>query len=86
MLIINDCTSAAVGAACALVGVYAGPRVPERANLDRALAVTALAATAACAWSLWRHELAATMLTFVAVTYLAGEFRSRRGSGDDESV
>lgn len=85
MLIVNDCTPVAVGAACALAGVYAGPRVPERVNLDRALAVAALAATAACAWALWRHELAATMLTFVAVTYVAGEFRARRAPRDDGS-
>ena len=83
MLIINDCTSVAVGAACALAGVFAGPRVPERINLDRALAVTALAAGAACAWALWRHELAATMVTFVAVTYVVGEIRARRASRDD---
>lgn len=83
MHIINACTSVAVGSVCALAGVFAGPRVPERINMDRALAVTAAAATAACAWSLWRHELAATALTFVGVTYVAGEIRARGGSGSD---
>jgi cytosine/uracil/thiamine/allantoin permease len=84
--IINACTSAAVGSACALVGVLTGPRVPERVNLDRAMAVTATAATAACAWALWHHELAATTLTFVAVTYVAGELRARRVRGEGESA
>ena len=84
MHIVNACTSAAVGSACALAGVLAGPRLPERINLDRALAVTATAATAACAWALWHHELAATALTFVAVTYVAGELRARRAYGDGE--
>jgi hypothetical protein len=76
--IVNACTSAAVGSACALAGVLAGPRVPERVNLDRALAVTATAATAACAWALWHRELTATTPAFVAVTYIAGELRTRR--------
>jgi len=84
--IINACTSAAVGSACALAGIFAGPRVPERINLDRALAITATAATAACAWALWHRELAATALTFVAVTYIAGELRARRARGEDESA
>jgi hypothetical protein len=84
--IVNACTSAAVGSACALAGVLAGPRVPERINLDRALAVTATAATTACAWALWHHALAATTLTFVAVTYLAGELRARRARGEGGSA
>lgn len=82
MYIINACTSVAVGSACALAGVFAGPRVPERISMDRALAITAAAATAACAWALWRHELAATALTFIVVTYVAGEIRARGASGD----
>lgn len=86
MLIPNACTAVAVGAACALAGVFTGPRVPERINLDRALAAAILATAAACAWSLWRHELVATILTFVVVTYVVGDFRARRGSGDDGSV
>lgn len=85
MHIVNACISVTVGAACALAAVFAGPRVPERINMDRALAVTAAAATAACAWALWRNELAATMLTFVAVTYVAGELRARRAFDGDES-
>jgi hypothetical protein len=84
--IVNACTSVAVGSACALAGVLAGPRVPERINLDRALAVTATAATTACAWALWHHELAATTLTFVAVTYIAGELRAHRVRGEGESA
>jgi hypothetical protein len=76
--IINACTSVAVGLTCALAGVLAGPRIPERINLDRALAITAAAALPACTWALWRHELAATLLTFTAVTYTAGELRTRR--------
>ena len=77
--IINGCTSVAVGSACALAGAYAGPRVPERINLDRALAATATATAAACAWALWHDELAATLLAFAAVTYVAGKYRARRG-------
>jgi len=50
--------------------------------MDRALAITAAAATAACAWALWRHELAATALTFIVVTYVAGEIRARGASRD----
>jgi hypothetical protein len=84
--IINACTSVAVASACALAGVLAGPRVPERINLDRALAITATAATAAYAWALWHHELAATTLTFASVTYVAGELRARRASGGSESA
>lgn len=86
MHIVNACISSAVGIVCALAAVLAGPRVPERINIDRALAVTAAAAFAACAWALWRHELPATMLTFVAATYLAGELRARRAPDSDESA
>jgi hypothetical protein len=82
--IVNACTSVAVGSACALAGVLAGPRVPERINLDRALAVTAAAATTACAWALWHRELPTTTLAFVAVTYVAGELRARRARGAGE--
>jgi cytosine/uracil/thiamine/allantoin permease len=84
VLTVNACISAVVGTACALAAVFAGPRVPERINMDRALAVTATAATAACAWALWHHELAATMLTFIAVTYIAGDLRARRAPDRDE--
>ena len=86
MHLINACTSAAVGTASALSGVFAAPRVPERVNMDRALAVTTAAALAACVWALWRNELAATMLTFVAATYVAGEVRARRAFNGDESA
>lgn len=86
MLTINACISVVVGTACALAAVLTGPRVPERINMDRALAVTAAAATAACAWALWHHALAATMLTFIAVTYVAGDLRARRACDGDESA
>jgi len=84
--IVNACTSAAVGSVCALAGAFVGPRVPERINMDRALAITAAAMTAACAWALWRHELAATMLTFVVVTHVAGEVRARGDSGSRDEA
>jgi len=82
--LLNTCISAAVGTTCALAGVYAGPQAPERINLDHALAALAAATTAACAWSLWQHQLTATMLTFTAITYTAGQLRTRRPSHDPE--
>jgi len=63
---------------CAFAGVYAGPRVPSRRDMDRALLVTAVATVGAYGWGLWRGQIAATVLPFVAATYLAGEWRARR--------
>ena len=69
--------SAAVGVACAAVGVYAVPAEPERAVMDRALLRTAVATAAACAWALWRDEVGATLVPFAATTFLLGHLRVR---------
>jgi len=69
--------SVAIGVACAAAGVYVVPAVPERAEMDRALLRTGIATVAACAWALWRHEVAATLVPFVAAIFLLGELRVR---------
>lgn len=70
-------TSAAVGAGCAAAGVYAVPALPARAEMDRALLRTGVAAAAACAWGLWRGQAPVTLLSFAAATLLLGEVRVR---------
>jgi hypothetical protein len=69
--------SAVVGAVCAAAGVYAVAPVPERAEMDRALLRTAVAMAAACAWALWWDEVLATLLPFIATTFLLGRLRVR---------
>ena len=75
---ISVCTSAGVGVGCALAGVFAGPRVPSRGDMDRALLAAAVATAGAYGWGFWRGQIAATVLPFVAATYLVGEWRARR--------
>ncbi|MBR7832046.1 hypothetical protein KDL01_02175 [Actinospica durhamensis] len=72
--------SVAVGALAALAGVYAGPRVPRRTNLDWAMGAAIVAAATAAGWGLLHTRLLATMTPFVLVTYLAGEWRTRRAA------
>jgi hypothetical protein len=74
---VNALSSVAVGAIAATAGVYAGPRVPDRTNLDWALAATAVAGAAAIGWGLWSGRLLATLVPFVLVTYAVGEWRMR---------
>jgi hypothetical protein len=79
-------SSVAVGTVAAAAGVYAGPRVPERTNLDGALAATAAAAAAAVAWGLWRNQLLATVLPFLLVAYGLEKWRTHRAArGLDQS-
>ena len=77
---VSVLSSVAVGALAALAGVYAGPRVPGRTNLDWALAAAVVAAATAVGWGIAHHRLLATMIPFVLVTYLAGEWRTRRAA------
>ncbi len=70
----------AVGTLASLAGVYAGPRVPERTNLDWALAAAVIASATAAGWGLLHQRLLATMIPFVLVTCLAGEWRTRRAA------
>ena len=74
---LHPLASAAVGAACAVAGVYAVPPDPERAEMDGALLRTGVATAAACAWALWRDEVGATLVPFVATTFRLGEVRMR---------
>lgn len=69
--------SVAVGSLVAWAGVYAGPRVPERTNLDRALGAGLLAAATALVWGFMHNQLLATMLPFLLVSYVAGQRRAR---------
>jgi len=69
--------SVAIGVACAAAGVYVVPATPGRAEMDRALLRTGIATVAACAWALWRDEIAATLVPFVAAIFLLGELRVR---------
>jgi hypothetical protein len=69
--------SAAVGALVALAGIYAGPRMPRRTNLDWALAAAAASAAGAAVWGFRQHQLPATILPFLLVSFVAGEWRAR---------
>lgn len=74
---ISLLSSVAVGSLAAWAGVYAGPRVPERPNVDRALGAGLLAAATALVWGFMHDQLLATMLPFLLVGYVAGQRRAR---------
>lgn len=82
---VSVLSSAAVGAFAGLAGVYAGPRVPRRTNLDWALAAAATAAAGAGVWGLRHHRLLATILPFLLVSYAAGEWRQRAAAQPSSS-
>ena len=81
---ISVFSSVAVGALVAVAGVYAGPRVPRRTNLDWALAAAATSAAGAGVWGFRHHQLLATILPFLLVSYAAGEWRRRAATAPAE--
>lgn len=68
--------SVAIGLGCAVGGVLANPKAPSRADTGRAVLIAVLAVVPVLAWMLWRGQIIATMLPFLAGS-LTGELRSR---------
>lgn len=66
----NVLTAASIGVAFATVGAYLVPPEPAREEADRSLLCAAVVTACACAWSLWRDELVATLLPFAAASLL----------------
>jgi hypothetical protein len=77
-------TAASIGVAFATVGAHVVPPEPAREEMDRSLLYAAVVTVCACAWSLWRNELVATLLPFAAASLLLSGRRAGAVAGVTE--